>query len=76
MASDMMDKGGMMGKDDVKELMTHLQSHVMYPASKQTIVEMCNKMAHVPASTRMWVEKDLPEKTYKSADEVVKALGM
>jgi hypothetical protein len=76
MVSSMKDQGGMMGKEDKKELMTHLQSHIMYPASKQTIVEMCNNMAHVPASTRMWVEKDLPERTYKSADEVVKALGM
>ena len=88
MASSMMDQGGMMhkgsmadkcgmmGKDDRKDLMVHLQSHIMYPASKRTIVESCNQMAHVPASTRMWVEQSLLEGMYKSADEVVMKLGM
>jgi hypothetical protein len=58
MASQMKDQGGMMdqgselGKADIKELMTHLQSHIMYPASRRTIIESCNQMAHVPASTR------------------------
>jgi hypothetical protein len=72
----MMDQGGMMGKDDRKELMVHLQNHIMYPATKRTIVESCAQMAHVPASTRKWVEQSLPDGTYKSADEVVMKLGM
>jgi hypothetical protein len=71
-----MEEGGMMGKADMKELMNHLQNHVMYPASKRTIVESCNKMEHVPASTRTWAEQRLPDRTYKSADEVVMKLGM
>jgi hypothetical protein len=76
MARKMMEQVGMMGKQDTKELMSHLQNHIMYPATKRTIVEMCNNMAHVPASTRMWVEQRLPEGTYKSADEVVMRLGV
>ncbi len=65
-----------MDQTEMKELMNHLQNHVMYPASKRTIVESCNKMDHVPASTREWAEKKLPEGTYMSADEVVMKLGM
>ena len=65
-----------MNQTEMKELMNHLQNHVMYPASKRTIVESCNKMEHVPASTRMWAEQKLPEGTYMSADEVVMKLGM
>jgi hypothetical protein len=76
MANKMNDQGGMMGKDDRKELMTHRQSHVMYPASRRTIIETCNQMAHVPASTRTWVEQKLPEGIYQSADDVVMKLGM
>ncbi len=76
MASKMKDQGGMMGKEDRKELMAHLQSHVMYPASRRTIIETCNQMAHVPASTRTWVEQKLPEGIYQSANEVVVKLGM
>ncbi len=76
MASKMKDQGGMMEKEDRKELMTHLQSHIMYPASRRTIIESCNQMAHVPASTRTWVEQKLPDGVYQSADEVVMKLGM
>jgi hypothetical protein len=65
-----------MNQTEMKELMNHLQNHVMYPASKRTIVESCNKMEHVPASTREWAEQKLPEGTYMSADEVVMKLGM
>ncbi len=65
-----------MDQTEMKELMNHLQNHVMYPASKRTIVESCNKMEHVPASTRHWAEQKLPEGTYMSADEVVMKLGM
>jgi hypothetical protein len=71
-----MEEGGMMDKTDMKELMSHLQSHIMYPASKRTIVENCNNMQHVPASTRSWFEENLPEGTYRSADEVVMKLGI
>ncbi len=71
-----MEKGGMMGNYDKKELMDHLKNHVMYPATKRTIVEMCNNMQHVPSETRSWVEEELPEGNYKSADEVVQSLGL
>jgi hypothetical protein len=65
-----------MDQTEMKELMSHLQNHIMYPASKRTIIESCNKMEHVPVSTRRWVEDKLPEGTYMSADEVVMKLGM
>ena len=79
MENSLMGEGDMgmdMDQSEMKELMNHLQNHVMYPASKRTIVESCNKMEHVPASTRMWAEQKLPEGTYMSADEVVMKLGM
>ena len=74
--TQMMDQGSKMRQGDVKELVNHLQNHIMYPATKQTIIESCNNMAHVPASTRIWAEQRLPEGTFKSADEVVKTLGL
>ena len=76
MASKMMDQGGMMGGMDTKELMSHLQNHIKYPATKRTIVESCNQMAHVPADSRAWVEQKLPDRNYKSANEVVMQLGL
>jgi hypothetical protein len=71
-----LDSGNQMGKADMKELMVHLQKHIMYPASKRTIIESCNQMEHVPASTRSWAEQALPEGIYKSADEVAMRLGL
>ena len=76
MAKKMEEGGMMMDKTEMKELMSHLHNHIMYPASKRTIIESCNKMEHVPASTRTWAEKNLPEGTYMSADEVVMKLGI
>ena len=73
---EMMNDNGMMDKSEMQELMNHLQNHIMYPASKRTIVESCNKMEHVPQSVRDWTEQKLPEGTYMSADEVVMKLGM
>jgi hypothetical protein len=74
--NDMMDDGNMMGMADKQELMNHLQNHITYPATKRTIVESCNQMEHVPASTRTWAEQHIPEGTFKSADEVVMKLGL
>ncbi len=78
MEDNSMSEGDMedMDQTEMKELMNHLQNHVMYPASKRTIVESCNKMEHVPVETRKWAEQKLPEGTYMSADEVVMKLGM
>ncbi len=56
-----MEQSGMMDKSEMKEPMSHLQNHIMYPASKRTIIESCNKMEHVPAYTRMWVERTFPK---------------
>jgi|WetSurMetagenome_2_1015567.scaffolds.fasta_scaffold92034_2 hypothetical protein len=76
MMNDSGNFGGMMDKAEMQELMSHLQNHIMYPASKRTIVESCNKMEHVPESVREWTEQKLPDGTYMSADEVVMKLGM
>ncbi len=64
----------MMGK--WKETMEHLEMHMSYPASKKQIVAACNRMEHVPKEEREWFAKNLPDRTYKSAAEVKKALKM
>lgn len=58
------------------ELMKHIKDHVQYPAKKQDIIEMCNRMEHVDKKDRKWLEKELPDREYKSAEEVMAALGM
>jgi len=58
-----------------KELLEHLRHHMQYPATKKAIVEACNMMEHVPAEARDKA-KALADKTYQSAEEVVKAIGL
>jgi hypothetical protein len=59
-----------------RELTSHIRSHVSYPTTKQALVEACSHMAHVPAETRQWASGTLPERTYASAEDVLKALGL
>lgn len=61
---------------DREGMIKHLREHVNYPASKQQLAEACNRMSHTPHEDRDWFMKTLPDKTYKSADEVMGALGM
>ena len=59
-----------------KELAGHIREDMEYPATKRAILEACNKMEHVPKADRDWVAKNLPDRTFKNADEVIKALKL
>jgi hypothetical protein len=59
-----------------RELVSHVREHVTYPATKNTLVEACTHMAHVPEATRQWAIDKLPDKRYNSADEVLRALEL
>jgi len=56
------------------EELGHLKNHVNYPASRTQVVQACNGMSDVPAADKEWVQKNLPEGTYRSATDVVSAL--
>lgn len=58
------------------EAMKHFDEHISYPATKEEIVEECNKMGHLPEEDKKWIMDNLLEKTYMNADEVKEALGM
>ena len=53
----------------------HIQ-HLKYPSAKGEILAACAEMSEMPEADREWIEQNLPDGTYKSADEVVKALGL
>src|SRR3990170_6147170 len=52
------------------ELREHL-GHVSYPTNKKELLKACNKMTDVPKSYREWFERNLPERTYLSVDEIL-----
>lgn len=61
---------------DMKNAKMHLKEHIKYPATKQQLVEACNKMSDFSDDDKKWFEEHLPEGTYKSAEDVMSALGM
>ena len=58
----------------LQEVLEHAKKHVKYPTTKKNLVEACNNFSDVPIAEKEWVENNLPEKTYNSANEVVEAL--
>jgi len=57
-----------------KEVVEHIQKHIVYPASKTQIIEACNKMMDVSQEDKEWFEKNLPEWSYRNADEIIRAV--
>jgi hypothetical protein len=67
----------MQGQDmhSSKELREHVTSHVQYPASKAQILMACHD-GETPQEVLKAAEAHLQDKTYSSADEVLKDLHM
>ena len=59
-----------------KEVMSHIDSDVNYPASKDDLVKACNEMSDVPEGDKKWFIDNLPDKTFESPEEVKQALSM
>jgi hypothetical protein len=53
----------------------HVQ-HVRYPSTKSELVAACNKMADMRKVESEWFDQNLPNGTYSSADEVIRALNL
>lgn len=60
---------------DKANVMAHLRDHQAYPATKEQLVAECNNLSDFSPEDKNWFASNLPEGTYNSADEVVKALG-
>ena len=60
---------------DTANAMKHLREHQSYPATKTQLVAECNSLSDFSAADKAEFSGKLPEGTYNSADDVVKALG-
>lgn len=58
------------------DVMKHIREHNKYPATKRELVDSCSGMSDVPVADKEWFEKNLPDKTYYTADEVIRALNL
>lgn len=57
------------------EAMMHLREHQTYPATKADLVATCNSLSDFSEDDKQEFINALPEGTYNSADEVIKAVG-
>lgn len=61
---------------NVTNAMEHLTSHQKYPATRSQLVAECDRLSDFSEEDKKWFMDHLPEGTYKSAEEVTKAIGM
>lgn len=68
----MMDESAMTKNEALKE---HVRSHVSYPATKAQLLQSC-MVGEFPEDVHKMAEMHLQDKTYDTADEVLKDLHM
>lgn len=54
----------------------HIIEDVNYPATKQKLIMTCNGMSDIAKEDKEWLKKNLPEKAFETANEVMQALGL
>jgi len=62
--------------ENTQGVMEHLKGHQQYPATKADLVAACNSLSDFSPADKEEFASKLPEGTYNSAEEVMKALGM
>ena len=67
-----MDEHAMVNNQALKE---HISGHVSYPATKAELMKSC-MVGEFPEDVHKMAEDHLQDKTYNSADEVLKELHM
>jgi hypothetical protein len=54
----------------------HFEKHVTYPATRSAILAACATTPEFSEAEKHWFEQKLPDREYKSADEVIAVLGL
>ncbi len=60
---------------DIKNAIDHLRQHQAFPATREELIRECNNLSDFSDEDKLWFEEHLPEGTYNSVDDVIKALG-
>jgi hypothetical protein len=63
------------GMDGMQTAVNHLSTHISYPATAEELKKACNGMEDVPENERREFIEKLPDGTYNSAEDVMKAVG-
>ena len=59
-----------------KGAILHLETHQTYPATRDELVKECNELSDFSEEDKRWFMTHLPDRTYSSADAVIKTLGL
>lgn len=59
-----------------KGAVEHLKEHQEYPATKEDLVAACNGLADFSEEDKEWFISHLTDKSYESAEEVIKAIHL
>ena len=62
-------------KPDLNKVTAHLKAHVTYPATRAQVLAACAQTPEFTAGEKAWFAARLPAGSYKSAGEVLKAIG-
>jgi hypothetical protein len=54
----------------------HLKQHQKYPATRDELVRECNELSDFSQEDKTWFVSHLPDGTYRSAQDVTRALGL
>jgi hypothetical protein len=61
-------------KPDMKQVEMHLKQHQTYPATRAELLASCKNLMEFSDGEKAWFAAHLPDGTYKSSAEVMKAL--
>jgi hypothetical protein len=61
---------------DVTKLKAHAVDHIKYPATRAEILAACAQTPEFSAGEKKWIEQNLPEGTYNSPDDVLRAMKL
>ena len=62
--------------DNTKGAIEHIKEHQTYPATKEEMVAECENLSDFSKEDKEWFISHLTDKTYNSADEVLKVLHL
>ncbi|QQG43409.1 MAG: hypothetical protein HYW45_00110 [Candidatus Daviesbacteria bacterium] len=60
---------------NIQGAIDHLKNHQTYPATKENLIQECNKLSDFSEEDKKEFMDNLPEGNYTSAEEVMEALG-
>ena len=61
---------------DVANAKKHLNEHQKYPATKEELMAECDGLTDFSDEDKKWFMNKLPDGTYDSAGDVLKALNL